>query len=291
MAGKLKSLLSKLMFTETEWNPKVMLGRVVVLVFPERLLHRLKRRYYAWLIERTPEDWMERDAFIAGHLVSAGDNAIDVGSSLGYFSKFLAERVGDSGRVYAFEPIPQTFDFLNYNIEKLKLKNVECVNLALADVEKTETMVIPTYRWGQECWYDARIKEDGKDDALRQFQIHCCTLDGFFRNLGAIPKIALIKCDANYHELEVLKGSLQTLASSHPALLIEVFPDPDDPATTGFATFELLRNLQYQACLFNGETVVPRRAGQRSQNYFFLMPEHIERLKLKNLFSLSTPAA
>jgi FkbM family methyltransferase len=290
MGGQLKSLLGKVLSSETEWNPKVMLGRVVVRVVPDKLLHPLKRRYYAWLITHTPEDWIERDALVVEHLISAGDHAIDVGSNLGYFSKFLAERVGTAGRVYAFEPIPQTFDFLNYNVKKLGLNNIECINLALADAERTDTMVIPTYRWGQECWYDARLKEDGKDDSLRQFQIKCCTLDGFFEALGSFPKIAFIKCDANYHELEVLKGSLKTLETSHPALLIEVFPDPDNPSTTGFATFELLRSLQYEPYWFNGEAVAPRRVGERSQNYFFLMPEHVKKLEAKNLFRHNTPS-
>jgi len=72
------SLLRKLVSTESEWNPKVMLGRVILRVVPDSTLHRLKKIYYAYLIKHTPEDWMERDAFIARHLVAPGDTVLDV---------------------------------------------------------------------------------------------------------------------------------------------------------------------------------------------------------------------
>ena len=280
MSENKESVLYKLMRAETEWNPKVMLSRVILRVFPESVLHRLKKAYYAYLISHTPENWIERDAFIAEHLVAPGDTVLDIGASLGYFSKFLAKRIGPSGRVYAFEPIPQTFDFLTANMRKLKLQNVECVDLALSDGDKTETMVIPTYRWGQECWYDAQVKTATSNPAWRQFDIKSRTLDNFFADKGSIPKIAFIKCDANFHELAVLRGALQTIRASHPALLIEVNPDPDNPQTTAFTTFELLRNEGYGAYWFNGQAILERKPGERSQNYFFLTPEHAEALGL-----------
>lgn len=278
MSQDKESLLQKLMRQETEWNPKVMLGRVIIRVLPESVLYKFKKAYYAYLITHTPEKWMERDVLIADHLVSPGDTVLDIGSSLGSFSRFLARRVGPSGKVYAFEPIPATYDFLVNNMRKLKLTNVECVNFALSDGEKTETMVIPTYRWGQECWYDAQVKREDANPDWREFQIKSRTLDNFLAEKGAIPKITFIKCDANFHELAVLRGALQTIRVSHPAMLIEVNPNPDDPKTTAFATFELLHREGYSAYWFDGQKVVPRKPGERSQNYFFLMPEHAKAL-------------
>jgi len=43
MANQNKSILRKLLSTESEWNPKVMIGRVAVRVLPESLLHRFKK--------------------------------------------------------------------------------------------------------------------------------------------------------------------------------------------------------------------------------------------------------
>jgi hypothetical protein len=79
----------------------------------------------------------------------------------------------------------------------------------------------------------------------------------------------------------VLQGGLRTIRESMPAMLIEVNPDPDDPATTASATFALLRSIGFEAYWFNGESVVLRLPGQRSQNYFFLAPKHVKALDSK----------
>jgi len=195
----------------------------------------------------------------------------------------LSQCVGQGGKVYAFEPIPQTFDFLANNVVKLGLQNVEALDFALSDRDKTETMVIPTYRWGQECWYDARVKMETSNPAWRQIEVRSRTLDGFFAERGGAPQISFMKCDANYHELAVLRGAWQTIRASHPAMLIEVNPDPDDPATTAFATFELLRTEGYEPYWFDGETLHPRNRGERSQNYFFLTSSHVNTLEMNQL--------
>jgi FkbM family methyltransferase len=283
MTYQKSSLLRKLLSTESEWNPKVMLGRVIVGIVPDSALHRLKKIYYAYLIKHAPEDWLEMDAFVAKHLVATGDTVLDVGANLGYYANFLSRCVGQSGKVYAFEPIPQTFDILANNVAKLGLKNVEALDFALSDIDKTETMVIPTYRWGQECWYDARVMTEKSNPDWRRIEVKSRTLDNFFTEREVAPRISFIKCDAEHHELAVVRGAWQTIRASHPAILVEIAPDPDDPATTAFATFELLRTEGYHPYWFNGETLVPRNRGERSQNYFFLTSAHVTRLEIEHL--------
>jgi len=279
------SIFRKLLSTESEWNPKVIVGRVVVRILPDSFLHRVKKSYYAYLMKHVPEDWAEKDAFVVQHLISPGDCVIDIGANLGQYSRLLSRWVGPKGHVFAFEPIPETFDFLSNNIRKLRLTNVEPVNFALSDAEKTTTMVIPTYRWGAECWYDAQMKTDRKNTrALREIQVRSMKLDSFFDECRSTPSpITFIKCDVNFHELAVLRGALRTILAWHPAMLIEVFPDPDDAATTAFETFELLRAAGLKPYVFDGTKLVPRKSGERSQNYFFLAPRHLTALEASQL--------
>src|SRR5215469_11905501 len=122
-----KSILHRLIRlanTESEWNPKVVMGRVILPLLTEPALHRLKKSYYAYLIGHTSETWMERDAVVARKLISPGDTVLDIGANIGVYSRMLSRCVGPQGTVYAFEPIPHTFDFLSNNIRKLGLKNV-----------------------------------------------------------------------------------------------------------------------------------------------------------------------
>jgi len=54
-------------------------------------------------------------AFLQRHLPRGGV-FVDVGANHGYFSLFAAARVGDTGRVFAFEPNPAVFDQLVHHI-------------------------------------------------------------------------------------------------------------------------------------------------------------------------------
>jgi len=281
MSSANKSILRKLLSKESEWSPKVMVGRAVVAVLPDGALHRFKKAYYAYLLKRAPKEWIENDSLIVQKLISPGDTVIDIGANIGFYTRFLSGQVGPAGRVYSFEPIPQTFEILANNVRKIAITNAELLNYALSDTDRSETMVIPTYRWGSECWYDARVKTERADPSWRTIKVKTIRLDNLFA--GAARKIAFIKCDANYHELAVLRGALATIRASRPAMLIEVSPDPDNPSTTAFETFNLLRGEGYRPYCFDGSTLDARRAGQRSQNYFFLTPEHIQTLRQQSI--------
>jgi FkbM family methyltransferase len=268
------SVIHKLLSTESEWNPKVMMGRAVTPLLPERALYFIKKHYYTYLLTHTPDDWMEGDAAGVQFFISPGDDVLDIGANLGIFSRLLARLVGQKGHVYAFEPIPQTFGFLCHNLGKLKLRQVEPLPFALSDADRVDVMVIPTYRWGSECWYDARIKTSHPkkvNPKWREIEVHCKTLDSFH-----LPRISFIKCDANYHELAVLRGGAELIRKYRPAMLIEVNPNPDDPTTTAHETFALLAAEGYRAYCFREGKMLPRQPGQRSQNYFFLTPEHLD---------------
>lgn len=74
-----------------------------------------------------------RDIMIA--LVRDGDCVWDVGANVGYYSKLFAERVGQRGRVFAFEPDPRVLSRLERGVRNLG--NVTIVPVALADRDGT----------------------------------------------------------------------------------------------------------------------------------------------------------
>jgi hypothetical protein len=52
----------------------------------------------------------------------------------------------------------------------------------------------------------------------------------------------------------------------------EVNPDPDDPTTAACETFELVHSFGYEIYWFDGNSILRREPGQRSQNYFSSLP-------------------
>ena len=265
-------IVKKLMQTESAWNPKVMAGRVLTYVLPERALHLLQKRYYAYVLKHklvVPE----HDQMLAGLLVSEGDSVVDVGASIGAYTKFFSEKVGPRGCVYSFEPNPPTFDFLKHNVASLKLSNVNVFNVAVSDVTGFAQLKIPRYSWGSECHYDARLEGPIRPE-WRSVRVKTDTLDSLLRN----QTISFIKCDANYHELACLRGATALIERCKPAMLIEINPDPDTPTTNAHQTFALLQCIGYTAYWLHGEKLRRRREGERSQNYFFLLPNHLKLL-------------
>ena len=276
MHKAIDAISRKFMLTESEWNPKVMLGRAIVAVLPEKSLHRLKKAYYAYLVSHIPDDWAENDAAFVRSLVRMGDFVMDIGASIGGYTKFLSEIVGPSGRVYSFEPNPPIFDFLSHNVRKLGLPNVELFEIALSDKRGSANIVIPHYRWGSECHYDATVEQQRTDEDCRRIEIAVDTLDSLFADRA--EKIGFIKCDVNNHELSFLRGGLETIRRSKPAMLIEILADPDQAGMPAAQVFELLAQENYQGYWFDGKALHKRKWGERSQNYFFLTPEHLHAL-------------
>lgn len=60
---------------------------------------------------------------------------VDVGASIGYFTILGAQKVGQEGEVFAFEPSPEKFSILEDNIEINGFKNITAKNFALSDKE------------------------------------------------------------------------------------------------------------------------------------------------------------
>jgi hypothetical protein len=91
---------------------------------PERSLLALKRLHYARLIRRGTFCSDEPEYSMLEQIVSPGDWVIDVGANVGQYTLRLSELVKASGRVFAFEPIPQTFELLAANCLLAPYRNV-----------------------------------------------------------------------------------------------------------------------------------------------------------------------
>ena len=86
-----------------------MLKWLAVSVLPAPVLFGVKKLYYA----RTIGTFWEPDVQPIKRLVKPGDFAIDLGANIGWYSHVLANLVGENGRVYSIEPIPDTFRLLS----------------------------------------------------------------------------------------------------------------------------------------------------------------------------------
>lgn len=131
---------------------------------------------------------------------------VDVGANVGYFSLALA---ASGFTTHAFEPQPALYALLEQNTANLP---VSCHNVALSKLGGRTTM--PRIRYGERGNYGG-LSIGGRSE-LGAIDIEMRTLDSYkLRNVG------LIKIDVEGHELEVLRGAVNTIATCNPILYVE----------------------------------------------------------------------
>jgi len=263
-----------------------LIKRIVFRLLPDRVVHGLRKVHYARKLRSLHED-SEKDVKVVRHLVKPGSCALDVGANFGVYTRFLSEMVGTGGCVFSIEPMPLTFDVLCSCVRKLGLKNVEPLNLAISDAERSVTMEVPLYQSGGEDFYGARIVAGSSSSGLRRATVQARPLDSIFT---ADRKISFIKCDVEGHELQCIRGAGKLIERFHPAWLVEIMGDPDGHDSDAAKTFDELGRRGYEAWWFDGQVLRKRQKGDRNDNYFFLAPQHVQGLQEWNFPMADDPA-
>jgi FkbM family methyltransferase len=180
---------------------------------PPQWQNELKRLHFRRQIQRDRFVTDEPEYGILSTLITAGDWVIDVGANVGHYTKRFSELVGPTGRVIAFEPIPETFALLAANLQVIPEANITLVNAALSDRTRLVGVSIPAFDTGLRNFYQAHLS-DSADSGLKALALD---LD----SLNIVNEISLIKIDVEGHEASVLRGMRDILLRDRPTLIIE----------------------------------------------------------------------
>lgn len=235
-------------------------------LLPRGVQRNIRKRYYLKRFAAvTNRDEKEMQAI--GQFVKAGAVVADIGANFGAYTKILSEYAGAEGKVFSFEPIPDTFAALENNIVKNQYTQTSAFNLGLSDEAGMVNMVIPDYAHGGQNFYEARIDRNSQ----KGVSIKTVTVDEFL--LPQVSRMDFMKIDVEGHEPEVLKGSIQLLKKYSPVLLIEINDDFTQKGSTGKQVVDFLTGLGYRIHYFDGKTLLPASRKQEGVNYFFLPGE------------------
>jgi FkbM family methyltransferase len=178
---------------------------------------------------------------LVDRVVRPGQTVIDIGADLGLYSLRLAELVGPSGRVHAFEPNPARHPVLAKLAEAQP--NVEVHPVGLSDNVGREELYVPV-REGQVIAACGRLSPPPAAADGVSWERIPVTVTTFDRELqGEASDIGFVKCDVEGHELAVLRGAEQTLGQGMPTLLVEIEQRHTEASVE--ATFSYLRGLGY----------------------------------------------
>lgn len=164
--------------------------------------------------------------------IKKGDITLDLGANIGYYTIIMSKLVGEEGKVFAFEPDPNSIEVLKMNIELNNCKNVIIVQKAVHNEANKVKLYI--------CDSDNRNNSMYMD--YKDFiEVESIKLDDYFSNYNGF--INFIKMDIQGSEVNVLKGMSLVLQKNKNLIIVsEIFPQALTKAKS--TTCEYIKILQ-----------------------------------------------
>ena len=190
----------------------------------------------------------------------------DVGAHFGFFSLLASAIVGGKGRVYSFEPTPETYSVLLKNTKEKT--NIITNNIALFS-SKT---ILPFNNYGlrysaYNSFSQARLDDNILKKVVPQrITVNTITLDEYTENNNI--KLDFVKIDAESAEYEILKGMKKILSKRRPIVTIET----GDFIKSSKICLSYIMNFDYQPYEFRDNKIVKHQIKDKYEynNILFL---------------------
>lgn len=153
--------------------------------------------------------------------IKPGATVLDIGAHIGLYSVFFAKK--SNGKVYSFEPTPDTGAVLRETVAINKLQNNITVvpaavsfqpGMATFFISKTEE--IATGNSLVDVDFGENYRRDGG------YEVEVVSIDDFVQKNNLQPSV--LKIDAEGVELEVLRGAKNTFLNFRPVGILGVHP-------------------------------------------------------------------
>lgn len=142
-----------------------------------------------------------------------GDIVIDGGAFMGDAASVFSNSVGPTGRVYAFDPVQDHLDIINFNISQFPLRNVESIPYALGHaIVHKEPIRLNKYSPG----FNARGQV-----------LPTISLNEFIKSVEK-KRFDFLKLDVEGAEMDVLKGGVDAIAGCRATVAVSIYHTPND---------------------------------------------------------------
>ena len=139
--------------------------------------------------------------------VTEGAVVYDVGAHVGFYTLLASEIVGQSGKVIAFEPLPQNLHYLNKHLSLNQCGNVKVIEAAVAEESGT-------------TFFTKGISSSmGYLSSTGDYEVKVVSLDNLVLN-REIPYPDYMKIDVEGAELLVLSGAKKILNDFAPVIFL-----------------------------------------------------------------------
>ena len=204
--------------------PRRILKRALAPVLNEATYSVLQAAAMSWDISRG--SWYEPELDILPYAVRQGEAVFDIGANFGLYAYYLGPLVGETGRVFCFEPVPFTVRTFHLAARLLRFRNVQLVEKGCSDHVGTVQFTLPVMDNGAICAglvhlrgrNDQRAGKQAQSPITRTREIvaEVVALDNF---LPDVQNLSLIKCDIEGADLLALRGARRLIERHHPTVI------------------------------------------------------------------------
>lgn len=156
--------------------------------------------------------------------IHPGMTVYDLGANRGQMALFFSTLVGPTGKVLAFEPVPENVNWLRKNLTLNDMSNVEVFPVAAAADDQPKRFCLDAGRHTM----GTLEQNTGNDTWWNQvLEVKCLTLDSL---LPSHPPPDFLKIDVEGGGGDIIQGALQLLEKHRPYIYFEIHAgQPDAP--------------------------------------------------------------
>lgn len=173
--------------------------------------------------------------------VRTGDTVLDIGANVGWITEKAAWLVGAKGKVYSFEPSPNTRKYLQRRLICMGLHNVAICPFAVGSAPGSATLYEFAENFGGSSSLALGADTAPGQHLVDQTSVEVRTLDSFIAE-NDVRLVNFAKIDVQGAELQVLTGGTKLFSQPDaPVIYIEIETGAD--AAFGYHPSDLLTAL------------------------------------------------
>ncbi len=214
-------------------------------------------------------EYEKNDSKMIDNLVDNGAIFFDIGANLGWYSISIGLS-HHNVQIHCFEPIPQTYAFLQQNLKLNAVPNFVANNFGFSNFSGE----LDFYFYEEGMGNASSANLSNRDD-VHTLKCKVQTLDEYISLKNT--SVDFIKCDVEGAELLVFQGGLQTIARYKPIVFSEILRKWSSKFNYNpNQIFDYFKSQNYRAFITNGEKLKEFFVMDESTietNFFFLHNE------------------
>ncbi len=158
------------------------------------------------------------DFLSASGIIPGGGAVLDIGANIGYYTCLFSGLAGNSGVVYAVEPVSDSRLMLGKNLRLNNIKNAEIHACAMGEADGEDSICVSRKKNWSGFYPEGLPEHVPAEDIVKMEKVRVLSVDSFLRG-KKIP--CFIRMDLEGYEYSVLRGMPRTLEEDL-SLLVEM---------------------------------------------------------------------